>query len=65
LIKNAKARPYGWRNKIFSKDSEEYEDKKWIIFREKLKSIFNKIMNSKYFVEKYENDFYNYYILKN
>ena len=64
LIKNPKARPYGWADKKICKDSEQFDENKWTKFRERLKTIYDEISKSKYFVKKYTNDVYHYFLLK-
>ncbi len=64
IIKNPKARPYGWGNKEFCADSEEFNENKWIKFRDRLKHIYNLLDNSDHLIKKLSTDFYNYYLLK-
>ena len=62
LIKNPRIKPYNWGNKEFCKDSELFNEKKWIIFREKLKLIYEKLNNSKYLIKIYTTE-YSYYFV--
>ena len=64
LIKNPKAMPYGWGNQEFCKDSEHFNEFKWIRFRDKLKSIYLKLSDSKYLVKYDLDDFYHYWLFK-
>lgn len=64
LIKNAKARPYGWGNLEFCIESEKFNKEKFNKFRDKLKIIYNKLDNSKYLIKKNSNNFYHYFLLQ-
>lgn len=64
IIKNHRAIPYGWGNKELCKDSDKFNENKWIKFREKLKTLYNKLNNSPYLLKKTKNDFFHYYLLK-
>ena len=64
LIKNPKAIPSGWGNKELCIDSETFNEKKWIDFRDKLKSIYAKLKVSEYLIHNYTCDNYHYFLLK-
>ncbi len=64
LIKNGKAIPYGWGNKEFCKDSEQFNEIKWIKFRDGLKKTFEKLDNSEYLINKKSTNTSNYFVLK-
>jgi hypothetical protein len=64
LIQNPKAIPSGWADEKLCKDSELFDQNKWTKFREKLKSIYDELTKSKYFVKKDMNDLYHYFLLK-
>lgn len=64
LIKNPKARPYGWGNLEFCIESEKFNKEKFNKFRDKLKVIYNKLDNSKYLIKKISSDFSHYFLLQ-
>lgn len=64
LIKNPKAMPSGWGNNEFCMDSKHFKESKWIRFRDKLKSIYSKLSDSKYLVKHDLDDFYHYWLFR-
>ena len=63
LIQNPKARPYGWGLPHFNKNSDSFNETKWIKFRTKLTNVDKYLISSKYFIKKESSDIYNIYLL--
>lgn len=55
IIQNAQAKPIGWGNSELVKDSINFNENKWLGFKNKLEICFNSLLNSKY-LDKYEKD---------
>lgn len=64
IIQNPLPKPTGWGNKKFVKDSNEYDEKKWLNFKSKLDDCYSKILNSKYFYKIKYDDKYYFFIIK-
>jgi len=64
LIKNPKAKPYGWGAKVFCADSKEFNESKWIIFRKQLKNIYSDLDKNKNLVKKISNDTSHFFLFK-
>lgn len=64
IIQNPLPKPIGWGNKKFVKDSDEYDETKWINFKSQLEDCYSNILNSKYLYKIKKDDEYNFYIIK-
>ena len=64
IIQGLQAIPVGWGNKIFNKDSNEFQEEKWLKFKNHLEECYNNLLNSKYLDKVEKNDKNNFFILK-
>ena len=64
IIQNPLPKPTGWGNKKFVKDSDEYDEKKWLYFKSKLEDCYSNIYNSKYLYKNKKDDKYYFFIIK-
>jgi len=64
IIINPHEKPINWGNNEFNKNSELFDQNKWIKFKNKLKDLYLNLLNHKYFF-KFDEDLYDkYFILK-
>jgi len=64
IIQNAKAEPVGWGNKELNKDSAEFNEIKWLKYKNLLETHYGSLLNSKYFDKFKKDDRYVFYVLK-
>ena len=64
IIQNRKAHPFGWGDKELNKDSAEFNEIKWLKYKNLLESHYSVLLNSKYFDKFDKDDRYVFYVLK-
>ena len=64
IIQNRKAHPFGWGDKDLNKDSAEFNEIKWLKYKNLLESHYSVLLNSKYFDKFDKDDRYVFYVLK-
>ena len=64
IIQNPHVQPIGWGNKQFVKDSDEYDENKWLKFKNQLEICYDSLKNSKYLHKFESDDKYNFYLLQ-
>ena len=64
IIQNAKAEPVNWGNKELNKDSAEFNEIKWLKYKNLLETHYSSLLTSKYFDKFKKDDRYVFYVLK-
>ena len=64
IIQNAQAIPYGWGNKEFVKDTIDFNEVKWLKFKNKLEICYDSLLSSVYLDKFKEDNKYNFFVLK-
>ena len=64
IIQNPHPKPIGWGNIQYVKDSDEFDEKKWLKFKSKLENCYSEISNSKYLYKTKSDNKYIFFVLK-
>jgi 2-polyprenyl-3-methyl-5-hydroxy-6-metoxy-1,4-benzoquinol methylase len=64
IIQNAKAEPVNWGDKELNKDSAEFNEIKWLKYKNLLETHYSSLLNSKYFDKFDKDERYVFYVLK-
>ena len=64
IIQNSKAEPVSWGDKELNKDSAEFNEIKWLKYKNRLETHYMSLLNSKYFDKFDKDERYVFYVLK-